>query len=170
LILAGTSVSLIWVRGSSEARQSQYLSAVPVRVEFAAPELALDDLAGGSGNLREFLGRVVLVNLWATWCPPCTQEMPVFQAFYTEHRSRGFAVLAINDGESAGAVRRFVEDWGMTFPVWLDPKYQASDHAFRTTGLPTSYVIDRAGTVRLMWIGVIDRSNLEKYLIPILEE
>ncbi|HET6846179.1 MAG TPA: TlpA disulfide reductase family protein [Anaerolineales bacterium] len=170
LILAGTATWLLWPRASFAETQLEQLSAVPVRVQFPAPALTLRDLSGNTASLTDFLGQVVLVNLWATWCPPCKQEMPVFQAFYGAHRSRGFALLAINDGESVEIVEQFVVARGITFPVWLDPAYEASEHAFRTANLPTSYVIDREGTVRWMWIGAIDKANLDKYLKPMLEE
>lgn len=162
---------LLWNPAALDsASGSADLSAMPVQVQFAAPDLTLNDLSGQAGSLADFVGQVVLVNLWATWCPPCKEEMPVFQDFYTEHRGEGFTVLAINDGEHSAAVRSFVEDWQITFPVWLDPSYEASDHAFRTASLPTSYIVDRAGLVRLMWIGAINRPNLDQYVIPILQE
>ena len=80
------------------------LSAVPVRVEFVAPQLSLGDLHEViTAALTDFRGQVVLVNLWATWCPPCKSEMPVYQEFFDAHREAGFAVVAINDGEAPGA-------------------------------------------------------------------
>ena len=114
--------------------------------------------------------QVVLVNLWATWCPPCKAEMPAYQEFYDEHGATGLTVIAINDGEAPGVVRRFVDDRRLTFPVWLDPKYAATEVAFRTANLPTSYVIDRSGVVRLMWIGAIDKPTLDEYVSPLIEE
>jgi peroxiredoxin len=96
--------------------------------------------------------------------------MPNLQKFYLRHQSQGLVVIAIEDGDPAADVISFVDDLGLTFPVWLDPTYQATDHAFRTVNLPSSYVIDRAGQVRLMWVGAISEANLEKYLPAIIKE
>jgi cytochrome c biogenesis protein CcmG, thiol:disulfide interchange protein DsbE len=147
-----------------------YPSAVPVRVGVAAPELRLQGLSGQDASLAEWRGQVVLVNLWATWCPPCKAEMPTLQAFYAAHRGAGFTVIAINDGEAPDIVQRYVIEQALTFPVWLDPKYHATESAFRTSNLPKSYVIDRVGIVRLSWVGAVDGSTLDRYVAPIIQE
>src|SRR5574342_52345 len=79
------------------------LSAVPAKVNYAAPELTLTDLQGTTHSLTDYRGQVVLVNLWATWCPPCKEEMPTLQSFYTEHKAQGFMVVAINEGSCSMA-------------------------------------------------------------------
>jgi len=79
-------------------------------------------------------------------------------------------VIAVNDGETAPTVNAFVADHGLTFPVWLDPTYEGTDRAFKAGNLPTSYVIDRIGRVRLMWIGAISEANLEQHVGPMLKE
>lgn len=146
------------------------LSAVPVRVEYPAPELTLTDLKGVTRSLADYRGTVVLVNLWATWCGPCKEEMPALQAFHDKYDNDGFTVVAINDGDPMADVLQFVEDFELTFPIWLDPTYIATEQAFKTLGLPSSYVIDRSGAVRLQWVGGIDRRMLEKYVTPIITE
>ena len=78
--------------------------------------------------------------------------------------------LLLNDGDPTADVLKFVSDYGLTFPVWLDPTYMATDHAFKTLNLPTSFVIDRNGTVQLMWVGGITRKMLDKYVSPLLTE
>ncbi|MDO8754736.1 MAG: TlpA disulfide reductase family protein [Anaerolineales bacterium] len=148
---------------------SQDFSAVPAKVDFSAPELTLEDLSGNPVTLGDYRGSVVLVNLWATWCPPCREEMPTLQAFYEKYESRGFVLIAINQEEPRETVVPFVEEFGLTFPVWLDLEYQAQ-REFNTVGLPSSYVIDRGGRVRLMWIGGISKKNLEKYVPDLIEE
>jgi thiol-disulfide isomerase/thioredoxin len=156
--------------GSGHAARPTDFGAVPVSVDFPAPSLTLADPRGVRHSLVDYLGQVVLVNLWATWCPPCAAEMPVFQRFYELHGPEGFAVLAINDGETAVDVEAFVAEHSLTFPVWLDPTYEATDRAFKAANLPTSYVVDRAGTVRLLWIGAISASKLEQYVTPLIKE
>ena len=146
------------------------LAAVPVKVNFAAPEIKLTTLDGVPSSLADYRGQVVLVNLWATWCPPCKAEMPALETFYRKHKDSGFAIVAINDGDPTPDVKKFVEDYGLTFPVWLDPTYIATEKAFKTLNLPSSFVVNRDGTVVLSWVGGINRKNLEKYVTPVIEE
>lgn len=143
-------------------------SVVPASVSFPAPELELTDLAGDPVSLADYQGTVLLVNNWATWCPPCREEMPVLDAYHQEHASQGFSIIAVDAGEAAADVRRYAEAMALSFPVWLDPDMEAI-RAFRNTGLPSSYVIDRQGQVVLAWSGAISREMLEKYVTPILE-
>jgi len=145
-------------------------STVPVPVSSPAPALTLTDTLGISHALADYRGQVVLVNLWATWCPPCKEEMPTLQAYYRKHVAEGFLVIAIDDGDPTPDVLQFVKDYQLTFPVWLDPTYIATEQAFKTLNLPSSYVIDRAGTIRLMWVGGISRKTLDKYVTPIITE
>lgn len=149
---------------------SAEFTAIPVEVSFESPALTLYELNGPQRSLKDYSGQVVLVNLWATWCPPCAAEMPGFQRFYEKYRDSRFIVIAINDGESAPEIRKFATDYSLTFPIWLDPTYEATERAFKAANLPTSYVIDRRGTVRLMWVGAISESNLERYVSPIIKE
>jgi thiol-disulfide isomerase/thioredoxin len=151
------------------AASTDDLSAVPAKVDFAAPKLTLEDLSGKPVSLDDYLGSVVLVNLWATWCPPCREEMPALQAFYEKHKADGFVLVAINQEESRELVEPFVKEFGLTFPVWLDLNYLA-EREFKTESLPSSFVIDRTGRVRLMWLGGISKNNLEKYVTDVIKE
>jgi cytochrome c biogenesis protein CcmG, thiol:disulfide interchange protein DsbE len=145
-------------------------STVPVPVSYSAPELTLMDTQGFSRSLMDYRGQVVLVNLWATWCPPCKEEMPALQSLYNKYRDQGFVVIAINDGDPTADVLQFVEDYRLTFPVWLDPTYIATEQAFKTLSLPSSFVIDRNGTIRLQWVGGITLKMLEKHVSPLIME
>jgi len=144
-------------------------SAVPVTTNYPAPELTLSDVQGVSHSLTDYHGQVVLVNLWATWCEPCKDEMPALQSFYDEYRENGFVVIAINDGESQSDVLQFLDEYDLTFPVWLDPTYKATQDVFKTIGLPTSFVIDRSGSVRFYWVGGINRKTLESTVAPLID-
>lgn len=159
--------ALYMLRGSPA--QSDF-STVPVQVNFAAPELTLTDTQGEQRSLADYRGQVVLVNLWATWCPPCKEEMPALQALYNKYMDDGFVIIAINDGDPTPDVLQFVKDYQLTFPVWLDPTYIATEQAFKTLNLPSSFVIDRNGTVRLMWVGGISKRMLDKYVPAVIEE
>ena len=173
LILLGLGLTLIAASAYFILRdispQTDF-STVPVKVDFPAPELTLTDLRGESHSLADYRGQVVLVNLWATWCPPCKEEMPTLQDFYNKHRDKGFVIIAVNDGDPTADVLQFVKDFELTFPIWLDPTYIATKQAFKTLGLPSSYVIDRNGIIRLQWVGGIEKRALEEYVTPIITE
>lgn len=142
-------------------------STIPVAVNYPAPELTLENIKGGTESLTDFRGKVVLVNNWATWCPPCKAEMPTLVAFYNDYAKDGLMIVAIEAGEPRDQVQIFADQYQMPFAVWLDPSGK-SQEAFKNGSLPNSYVIDRTGTVRLMWIGQIDREVLEQYVTPLL--
>lgn len=153
-----------------DARLQNDFSTVPVKVNYPAPELTLTDTQGVSHSLADYRGQVVLINLWATWCIPCTKEMPTLQSFYNKHKDRGFVILAINDGDPKPDVLQFAKDYGLTFPIWLDPTYIATEQAFKTMNLPSSFVIERDGTVQLMWVGGISSQMLETHVAPLIKK
>lgn len=144
-------------------------SARPAELNRTAPDLTLRDLEGNPVSLADYRGQVVLVNNWATWCPPCRAEMPVLEAYYQAHHQTGFVILAIEAGDPVEEVRAFVSQYGLSFPVLLDPDGH-SLAAFGNPALPNTYIIDRQGRVRLAWTGAVNRKTLETYLTPLLEE
>ncbi len=143
------------------------LSAVPVDTDFVAPPLAFSYLDGQKGSLAGYRGKVVLVNLWATWCPPCLAEIPVLESAARDNTDRGLVVLAINEGEDVDAVSRFVRRQNLEIEVVLDPREEAM-RLLRTTSLPSSYLVDEFGHVRSMWFGAIDRAHLDPVLARVL--
>jgi len=168
LIALGIMLFLL-LSGSASLPAGDEFSTVPVKVDYAAPELNLVDMAGDNVSLQNYVGSVVLVNLWATWCPPCKEEMPALQSFYERHKSDGFILVGINQEETPEVVRPFVADFGLTFPIWLDENY-LTQREFNTLSLPSSFVIDRGGQVRLMWVGAVSEKFLEKHVTKIIKE
>lgn len=144
-------------------------SVTPMQVNFAAPQLALENLEGETQSLADFQGKVVLVNNWATWCPPCKAEMPSLKAFHDAHAEEGFTVIAVEAGDSFEEVLTFAKSLELSFPIWLDPN-GASLKAIGNGSLPNSYVIDTGGTVRLAWSGEVSLAVLEKYVTPLIVE
>ena len=142
---------------------------VPFPVNYAAPELSLQNINGTTESLVDYRADVVLVNNWATWCPPCKAEMPTLAAYYNEHNADGFTIIAIEAGDSLEPVSQFAQSYNLNFPVWLDPN-GASLKVFGNGSLPNSYVIDRTGTVRYAWTGEINKAMLEKYITPLILE
>ena len=95
---------------------------VPMAVRRPAPELDLVDLSGQPVSLMGYRGQVVLVNNWATWCPPCRAEMPTLEAYFQAHRGADFTLIAIDSGEPAVEVARFVEEMGLVFLGLVGPE------------------------------------------------
>lgn len=166
LLVIFAIMALVPPRDNNAASQN---SVVPMAVNYAAPELALQNIKGETESLADYRDKVVLVNNWATWCPPCKAEMPTLVAYHNEHTADGFSVIAVEAGEPLDLVSQFASSYKMTFPVWLDPDGEALK-AFKNGTLPNSYVIDRTGTVRYAWTGEISRAMLEKYVTPLITE
>jgi peroxiredoxin len=103
----------------------------------------LTDLQGKMWSLRELKGKVVLVNFWATWCPPCRKEMPDLNTLYQRFKDQGFVILAISD-EEVGKVKPFIAERNISYPVMLDPGRKVND-LFQVEGIPKSFVYDREG-------------------------
>lgn len=168
LFLIGFAV-LIMASPKAEGNTESFGSVVPMEVNYAAPELSLQNIKGETESLVDYRGSVVLVNNWATWCPPCKAEMPTLVAYHNEHKVDGFSVIAVEAGDPLDLVSQFALSFEMTFPVWLDPN-GASLRTFGNGTLPNSYVIDRTGTVRYAWTGEINKAMLEKYVTRLIAE
>lgn len=118
----------------------------------AAQDFALPLLGGQRFRLAEQRGRVVLVNFWATWCPPCREEMPSMERLWRRHRDRGFVLVAISLDADPGAVPPFVKQYGLTFPVALDPGLEVAN-AYGVRALPASFIVDRRGLLAALALG-----------------
>lgn len=130
--LAGT----VWAMGSR-----------PPAAGMPASEFSLMDLDGKSHKLEQYRGKIVLLNFWATWCKPCTTEMPAMQNAYDSLKDKGLVVLAVNELEDEARVRQHIKDYGHTFPVLLDSKNQVAN-LYGVFGLPVSVFIDGNGSVQ----------------------
>jgi thiol-disulfide isomerase/thioredoxin len=166
--LAGAAFIPLLVHGQEAALDGSGIIRAPVMLDQAAPQLALTNLQGNPVSLADTRGHVVLINNWATWCPPCKAEMPELQAYYQAHENQGFIIIAIESGEPVGTVAKFKQQLGLTFPVWLDPKGLALE-VFRNWDLPSSYVLDRQGKLCMDWSGPINQETLEQYVTPLLD-
>ncbi len=139
-----------------------------LRIGGRAPDFRLSDLDGQSVALSGFLGEPVLVNFWATWCPPCRIEMPHLQAVFEEWSSDDLVLLSINTGEDASTVRQFMQDNGYTFPVLLDIDAGVSEK-YHIRSIPASFFIDRDGVIRDAVIGAFtSKEAIERYLAKIM--
>jgi len=122
-------------------------------------DFTLSDLQGNPWHLRDLKGKVVLVNFWATWCPPCRKEMPDLQALYDKYKDEGFVVISISDEEVA-KVQPFIAERKITYPVLLDPGRKVND-LFQVEGIPKSFVYDRAGKLVAQSIDMRTRNQFQ---------
>jgi peroxiredoxin len=125
-------------------------------------DFTLTDLQGNSWHLRDLSGKIVLVNFWATWCPPCRKEMPDLEALYEKYKDQGFVILAISDEEQA-KVAPFIAERKITYPVLLDPGRKVND-LFIVEGIPKSFVFDRKGKLVAQSIDMRTRSQFQSML------
>jgi peroxiredoxin len=144
--------------------QPTFVLANDIRPEegHLAPDFSLKTLEGKTVRLSDLRGKkVVLVNFWATWCPPCRSEIPTMQQIYTEYKGKGFEILAINiERDSKEEILEFMKELRLTFPVLLDPDMKVT-RTYRLIGLPVSMLIDRQGIIRYKQIGYHDWTDKE---------
>ena len=134
-----------------------------------SPDFTLKSLADTMVALASLKGRPVVINFWASWCPPCRQEMPLLIAAYRAHREQGLEVLAVNltDQEYAKDIRRFVAEFAMPFPVALDEKGKVRGK-YGLIALPTTVFVGPDGNVRVVNSGPINAAVLARHLSAIL--
>ena len=126
----------------------------PLQDGDAAPAFAAPTLAGDTVTLEDLRGSVVMLNIWATWCIPCREEMPALQSLHERYGGEGLRVVGVSiDARAASeSVAMFVQDFGVSFTILHDP----TDHvtrAFRAAGVPSTFLIGRDGRIRHRWIG-----------------
>jgi thiol-disulfide isomerase/thioredoxin len=129
-----------------------------------APDFTVPDLEGKEFSLSSFKGQVVLLNFWATWCPPCRAEMPAMEELYQELKDEGFTILAISSRDSRETKEKVVEyiaREAYTFPVFFDETASAIPGFYRTGSIPTSFVIDKDGRVIARLVGAYEWNGSE---------
>jgi cytochrome c biogenesis protein CcmG/thiol:disulfide interchange protein DsbE len=131
-------------------------AAEKVEIGAPAPTYATLALSGDSVSLASLRGKVVLLNIWATWCHPCRTEIPELRALHAKYKDRGLELVGVSvdaDGTD-DAIKGFMEEFRMTYPVWRDPDERVSTK-FLTIGVPATYLIDRDGILRWRMTGPI---------------
>ena len=117
-----------------------------------APDISVKTMEGKPVKLSEFRGKVVLLNFWATWCPPCRAEMPSIETLYQRYKSTDFQILAISVQEELPVVKTFLAQNSYSFPIGLDPSGEAAQ-LYGIRGIPTTFIIDQKGTLQGALVG-----------------
>jgi len=164
-------VALAWLFISADPAGNTTAGKIPApQTGFLAPDFTLDTLEGDTVTLSDLRGQAVLVNLWATWCPPCRSEMPAIQKLYDEYKDQGFVVLAVNatNQDQVSNIPAFTREYGLTFPILLDTAGEVS-RQYQLRSLPSSFFIGRDGVIQEVVIGgpmaeTLLRTRIEKIL------
>ena len=167
ILLAG----LIWVFANASTKSTFTDGRIPAPQKgFLAPDFTLATPKGEKVTLSGLRGKAVLINVWATWCPPCREELPTIQMFYEQYHASGLVVLGINTTnlDSPSVIMPFVNDYGLGFPILLDEVGDVSQK-YEIKSLPSSYFINRDGTIAEVVIGgpmsdALLRTNIEEIL------
>jgi cytochrome c biogenesis protein CcmG, thiol:disulfide interchange protein DsbE len=131
-----------------------------------APVIELASDRGANVSLEAYRGKVVVMNLWATWCPPCRAEMPDLQTVASQYARDGVVVVGVNQGESAPRAAAFATALGIRFPIWLDQD-QRYGRAYQALGMPTTVIVDRNGTIARGFDGALTIQQMRAAIAPL---
>lgn len=150
--------------GNQEVIQPVTGTPVGITPGDQAPDFELEMLNGETAKLSDFKGKRILLNLWASWCPPCREEMPDIQDLHTTYKDDNFMVIGVNlttSEKSIQNVKDFVEDYELTFPIFMDVNNEVGE-AYQAISIPTSVFIDSEGIVQKRVIGSMSRGIIEE--------
>ncbi len=139
----------------------------------SAPDFTVQDAQGNKVSFSNFQGKPVVLNFWASWCPPCRAEMPDYEKMYQQYSAKGIVFMMVNltDGarETTATATRFVKDNHYTFPVYFDVQYEAAN-AYSISSIPDSIFIDKDGNIANAYQGMIDAPTMKKNIEAILKQ
>ena len=143
----------IWISQVPQEGMNQAAPSVPYK-GFSAPDFEVTTIQGESVKLSDFQGSPVVVNFWASWCPPCRAEMPALQRIYQEYRNSGLVVLAVNSThqDNLEDLENFIAEFGLIIPVYLDSDGTASN-LYQVRALPTTFFIGADGKIQDVEVG-----------------
>lgn len=143
-----------WIALSADSDAATNEATSAPQAGFTALDFTLETPSGETYTLSSLQGSAVLVNFWATWCPPCREEMPAIQKLYEEYKDRGFIVLAVNSTiqDNPAEIPAFIEEYSLAFPILLDKSGEAT-RAYQIRSLPSSFFINRLGVITEVVIG-----------------
>ena len=169
ILIAGLLALVLLHRNRSSDSPVQQ---VPIKIGLPAPDFKFPGIDGKMVKLSDYRGKVVLVNIWATWCPSCVDEMPSMEKLYRKLQGEKFEILAVSiDSLGATAVAPFMKKYQLTFPALIDSA-GAIRMGYRTTGVPESFIIDKNGILVKKIIGPLDwtRPDALRYFRDLIQE
>ena len=143
----------IWLTRGQDWPSMDDQAASP-REGFLAPDFSLDGLNDESVTLSDLRGKIVIVNIWASWCPPCRAEMPALQRVYDDYQDRGVEILAVNAAhqDSEKDAIAFVEEIGLSFPILFD-RTGGTSRKYQLRAMPSTYIVDHEGMIQKVILG-----------------
>jgi thiol-disulfide isomerase/thioredoxin len=167
-----TVLLLLFLSAAAVAEEDLSHSFARIDPPRSVPDFSLPDMDGKPHALHDYRGKVVLINFWATWCPPCRREMPALEQLYRKLGDQPFVVLAVNQWEDADHVFAYMGDLNVfpSFPILFDPESKVSAD-FDVKGLPTSFLLDKQGRVVFRAVGgrAFDHPDVEQIIRSLLE-
>ncbi|WP_338469358.1 TlpA disulfide reductase family protein [Niallia sp. XMNu-256] len=151
-------IAVVVVQAMEPGKQKDTLPGLAIGEK--APDFELKTLSGETVKLSDYRGKKVLINFWATWCPPCKEEMPDMEKFYQENRE-DVVILAVNIDPQFN-VKQFVSDMGVTFPILLDEKDEVN-FQYQVLTIPTTYFIDQEGIIRYKYLTAMTQDLMKEY-------
>ena len=137
VLIVAAAVAIVYAMGRAPAPQQKQVKAI---------DFTLTDINGKTHTLSDYKGKLVFLNFWATWCPPCLSEMPAMQKLYQTWDKDMFVMLAVNMGQSRAEVKAFAKKHKYTFPILMDSEQKVAA-GYRVRGIPTTYFIDAKGNI-----------------------
>jgi len=134
-----------------------------------APDMPMPGIEGGVVRFDSFKGKVIVLNFWATWCPPCRKEMPLLESTYKRYKDKGLVILGINYNEDRERVLKFTQEMGVTFPIILDKELNLT-RKYGVLALPATFFIDKKGIIRDQYKGEIVEEIIATKVEPLLSE
>ena len=156
-MLVSLAMGILWTAASRvPSAVGAPLSYAPSpREGFLAPDFALDTLDGSRITLSDLRGKIVVVNIWATWCPPCRAETPALEKSYEQYKDSGVVILGVDltSQDSLSDVKAFIQEFSLTYPILLDRDGSVSNTLYQIKGLPSTFFINREGIIRTVVVG-----------------
>jgi peroxiredoxin len=151
-IVAGLLILAVITAGCSQSREEEKSPDQVAALGKPAPSFELQDTNGRIWKLADLRGQVVFVNFWATWCPPCREEMPAMQKLYELMPKDSFKMLTILSNDEPALATAFAAKGGFDFPILIDPGSQVAQ-AYGITGVPETYIVDKQGILQQKYLG-----------------
>jgi peroxiredoxin len=153
---------LIGLAMSAEADQVCSADAKAANLNLKFKDITFKDIKGKSVTLADYQGKVVLLDFWATWCPPCRKEIPGLISLYDAYRSRGLVVVGVSMDDSKSDIRKFAKKLGMNYPILIGNGHEDLEPAFGPLPLPTAFVISRDGRICFKHDGMTEKEQFER--------